>query len=83
MITISYEINITDSARFMVSSLSNLVDNLADGTHKIKCTDCDCFLEYESVKDNLIRYKCLSCNKSYSDKMDRELKKWFRNIFST
>ena len=53
MITISYEINITDSARFMVSSLSNFVDNLADGTHKIKCTDCDCFLEYESVKDNL------------------------------
>ena len=83
MITISFEINITDSARFMVSSLSNLVDNLADGTHKIKCTDCDCFLEYESVKDNLIRYKCLSCNKRYSDKMDRELKKWFRNIFST
>ena len=82
MITISYEINITDSARFMVSSLSNFVDNLADGTHKIKCTDCDCFLEYESVKDNLIRYKCLSCNKSYSDKMDSELKKWFRNIFS-
>ena len=26
------------------------------------------FLEYESVKDNLVKYKCLSCNKDYSNK---------------
>ena len=38
----------------MASSLLNLVDNLAEGIHKFKCKDCDCFLEYESVKDNLI-----------------------------
>ena len=44
----------------MASSLSNLVDNLAEGTHKTKCKDCDCFLKYESVKDNLIDKKCLS-----------------------
>ena len=42
----------------MASSLSNLVDNLAEGIYKIKCKDCDCFLKYESVKDNLIKYKC-------------------------
>ena len=64
-----------DSARFMASSLLNLVDNLAEGIHKIKSNDCDCFLEYESVKDNLIKYKCLSCNKDYSNKIDEELKK--------
>ena len=29
----------------MTSSLSNLVDNLTEGTHKIICNDCDCFLE--------------------------------------
>ena len=40
----------------MASSLSNLVDNLAEGTHKTRCKDCDCFLEYENVKNNLIRY---------------------------
>ena len=40
----------------MTSSLSNLVDNLAEGTHKINCRDCGFFLEYESVKDNLIKY---------------------------
>ena len=36
----------------MTTSLSNLVENLQEGIHKIKCKDCDGFLEYESVKDN-------------------------------
>ena len=26
---------------------------------QIKYEDCDCFLEYESVKDNLMKYKSL------------------------
>ena len=54
----------------MATSLSNLVDNFTEGIHKIKCKDCDCFFGYESAKDNLIKYKCLSCNKNYSNKMD-------------
>ena len=29
----------------MASSLSYLIDNLAEGIHKIKCKDCDCFFE--------------------------------------
>ena len=37
----------------MATSLSNLVDNLTEGIHKIKYKDCDFFLKYESVKDNL------------------------------
>ena len=65
----------------MASSLSNLVDNLTDGIHKIKCEDCDCFLEYESVKDNLVKYKCLSYNKDYSNMLDEKLKKQFKNTF--
>ena len=55
---IPYKIKFIDSARFVASSLSNLVDNLAEGIHKIKCKDCDCFPEYESVRDDLIKYKC-------------------------
>ena len=51
VVTTSYKIKCVDRARFMGSSLSNLVDNLADRIHKIKC---DCFLDYESVYDNLI-----------------------------
>ena len=65
-----YKIKFIDSARFMESSLSNIVDNLAGGIHKIKCKDCDCFLDYQGVKDNLIKYKCLFCNKDYSNKFD-------------
>ena len=49
----------------MEISSSNLVDNLTEGIHKIKCKSCDCFLEYERVKNNLIKYKCLYCNKDY------------------
>ena len=49
----------------MATSLSNLVGSLTEGVHKIKCKDCNCFLEYENAKDNLIKYKCLSCNKDH------------------
>ena len=34
---ISYTLQFIDSARFMASSLSNLVHNLSEGIHKIKC----------------------------------------------
>ena len=64
----------------MASSLSNLVD-LAAGIHKIKCKDFDFFLEYESINDNLIKYKGLSCNEDYSNKLDEKSKKQFKNIF--
>ena len=56
--TISYKIKFINNVRFIATSLSNLVDNLAEGIHKIKCKDCDCFLEYGSVRENLIRCKC-------------------------
>ena len=29
----------------------------------------------------MIKYKCLSCNKDYSNKLDEKLKKWFKNPF--
>ena len=44
VVNICYKITFINSARFMASLLSNLVDNLAEGIHKIKCKDCDCFL---------------------------------------
>ena len=57
---ISYKIKFIDSARFMSNSLSNLVDNLAEGIHEIKCKYYDCFLEHQSFKDDLIKCKYLS-----------------------
>ena len=77
----SYKIKLIDSARFMETSLSNLVDNLMEGIHKIKCKDYDCSLEYESVKNNSIKCKRLTCNKDYSNKFDEELKRRFKNTF--
>ena len=81
VVTISCKIKFIDITKFMASSLSNLVDNLAEGIHKIKCKDCDCFLENESVKGSLIKCKCLSWNNDYSNKLDEKLKKRFKNIF--
>ena len=37
--SIFYEIQFIDSMRFMTTSLSNLVNNIAEGIHKIKCKD--------------------------------------------
>ena len=34
-----------DSYRFMSTSLSNLVDNLSEGIHGDKCTDCKSYLD--------------------------------------
>ena len=78
---ISYKIKFIDSGRLMVTLLSNLVDNLTEEIQKIKCKDCDYFLEYESVKDNLIKCKCLSYSKDYLNKLDEILKQGFKNIF--
>ena len=79
----------------MASSLSNLVNNLFEGIHKIKskyghddnqCENCrikykycDCFLEYTNLKDDLIEYKCLCCNKNYQQKFDEKLMEQFFN----
>ena len=66
----------------MAISLSDIVDNLIEGIQKIMCKDCDCFLEYESVKDNSTKYKHLSCSKYYSNKIYEELKKRLKNTFT-
>ena len=78
---ISYILRFIYSSRFMASSLSNLVNNLSERIHKIKCKYehddnkcepfrikykyCECFLEYTIFKDDLIKYKCLYDNKDY------------------
>ena len=52
--------------------------------YKIKFIDCVktvfVFLNM-SVHNNLIKYKCLSCNKDYSNKLDEKLQKQFKNTF--
>ena len=65
----------------MASSLLNLVDNVAEEIIKLDVKIVFFFLEYESVKDYLKKYKCLSCNNDYSNKLDEELKKSLGRTF--
>ena len=48
---ISYKIKFIDSYRFMSTLLSNLVNNLSDGVHNHKCTDCKSYLDCVTTKD--------------------------------
>ena len=64
----------------MASTLSNFVNSLTEGIHKIKCKyghdnkkcktcgirykDCECCLKYANIKDDFI-CKCLCCNRDY------------------
>ena len=75
-VTISYQIKFIDGARFMAISLSNLINNFTEQFH-----NCDYFLEYEIVIERSIKCKCTFCNKNYSNNLDKELKKRFKNIF--
>ena len=79
-----------DIARFIASLLSNLINNLSEWIHRIefkyenddkKCemctikyTYCYYFLEYTNMKDDLIEYKCLCCNKNDEHKFIEKLK---------
>ena len=82
----SYKLKFIDRARFMAISLSNLVNNLSERFHKIKCEHaynnkkyepcrikykyCNCFFEHTNFKDHLTEYKCLCCNNNYQQKFD-------------
>ena len=75
--TITYKLKFIDSLRFMSSSLSNLVDNLSEGLHNGKCTDCKSCLDYLSVKDNQLIFRCFECKKSYNKDFNKNLTKRF------
>ena len=76
----------------MASSVSNLVNNLCEGLHRIKCKlghdnkKCEtCGIKHKychCFKDDLIEYKCLSCNKIYQRKLDEKLKERFFNAYT-
>ena len=49
----------------MSSSLSSLVDNLAEGLHSNKCKYCKFCLGCSFIKNKQMILKCLKCNKNY------------------
>ena len=61
---ISCKIKFIDNFRFMSSSLSNLVDNLSEGFHSDKCTDCKSYLDYMTTKDEQLIFRCFECKKN-------------------
>ena len=81
---IPYILHFIDSTNSMASSLSNLANHLFEVIHRIKCkyryedkkcetcgtkyNYCDCIIQYTHFKKDLIKYKCLCCNKNYQQK---------------
>ena len=57
----------------MANPLSNLANNYSiyvwnkRETCLIEYKDCDCFLEYTCLEDDLIEYKCLCFNKNFTN----------------
>ena len=54
----------------MSSSLSSLVDNLSEGLHSDKCTDCKSCLDYMTTKDEQLIFSCFECKKNYKKEFD-------------
>ena len=77
----SYKIKFMYSFRFMSTSLSNLVDNLSEGLHSDKCTDCKLDFDYMSIKDNQLIFRCFRSKKNYEKDFNKELIKRFANTY--
>ena len=65
----------------MSSSLSDLVDNLSEGLHSDKCTDCKSYLDSMTTKDEQLIFRCFECKKNYEKDFNEELIKRFANIY--
>ena len=65
----------------MLSSLSNIVDNLPEGLHNDRCIDYNSCLDYMSIKDNQLIFRCFGCKKNYKKEFNKELIKRFANIY--
>ena len=78
---ISYKIKFIDSFRFMSTSLSILVNNLSEGLHNDKCTDCKLHFDYSSIKDNQLIFRCFRCKNNYEKDFNKELLKRFANTY--
>ena len=56
----------------MSSSLSNLVNNLSEGLHCDKRIDLKSCLDYMSVKDDQLIFRCFECKKNYKKDLNKE-----------
>ena len=78
---ITYKIKFIDSFRSMSSSLSKLVDNLSEGIHNNKCSDCKSNLDYIKTKNEKLILECYNCKQRYRKKFNKELIKRFASTY--
>ena len=71
--TITYKLKFIDSFRFMLISLSSLVDNLSDGFHYNKCIYCKSSLDYVITRDDQLMLRCFECKKNYQKDFNKDL----------
>ena len=57
----------------MLNSLSDLVDNLSEGLHSKKCTDCKSCLDHMITKDDQLIFRCFQCKEYYEKEFNKEL----------
>ena len=62
--TVTCKIKFIDSFRFMSTLLSNLVDNLSEGIHNCKCTNCKSYFDYMITKDDQLIIRCFELKRS-------------------
>ena len=58
----------------MSTALSKLVGNLSEGLHE--CKDCESYLDYVTIKDNKLIFRCFNCKKNY----EKDFKKILRKV---
>ena len=80
-IDISYKIKFIDSFRFMVRSLSKLVDNLTENIHNDKCVKCKSNLCFVNAVNDILTFECIDCGKEYKKGLNKKLIERFSNVY--
>ena len=78
---LTYKLKFIDSFTFMSTSLSKLAKFLSDRLHSVNSTDSESHLDYMSVKDYRLIFRCIECKKKYRKDFNKELIKRFANSY--
>ena len=72
--SIKYKIKLIESFRFTSKSLSNRIKYLSERLHSDKRTDIKSHLDYMSLKDDQLIFRCFKCKKNYKKDFNKEIK---------